>query len=440
MIKLLVITGTRPEIIKMSPILKNARTDSEFEVIHIDTFQHFDHKMNRQFFHDLNLTEPEYRFSLERKSEHTMISSMINQISKLIKEIKPSIVLAQGDTNTVMISAFVSHRLNYPFGHVEAGIRSFDLNMPEEVNRRIADLCASIHFCPTKLSGLNLISERINPERIFITGNTIVDVVKSIFPNLLEQMKESIQGLINPEKKNILLTMHRPINVDIKDNLIKILNVIRKTKEYHYILPIHPRTSKKLRHFGFYETIKDLDNCSLIDPLGYFDFLKLLTNVDLVVTDSGGVQEECLCLNKRCLTIRNNTERPETLYNEFNRLFDLEKQDLVEEIRSILILNNQLNYNGILGDGNSSNLILNIMKELDLKNIEFHSPRLMKWENYQYHLLQIKSDTSLKNFINSNNREVIAIYDTQGLPLIPNNDVILKQGFSVVTIGKIFNR
>lgn len=434
--KILIVTGTRPEIIKMSPIIQEAQRDPEIELTHADSSQHFDHNMNRQFFQDLDLSYPHYILSLERKNEISQISSIFGQLAQIIEKIKPDIVLAQGDTNTVMVAALLTKRLGYPFGHVEAGLRSFDLNMPEEINRRIADICSSIHFCPTHLSGLNLLFEGIEPQRIFITGNTIVDAVGNV-RNVIKNRKTNSKIGSSNFPKTILLTLHRPSNVDNPRNLELLLESFESLPDYQFVLPIHPRTSKSLKRFSLFERFNKIDNIKIIEPLGYLDFISLLLTVDLVVTDSGGVQEECYCLGKKCMTLRTNTERPETLTSGLNKLVNLNKIEIRETIIEMISLRDDPEMPILLGIGNSSETIIKIIKDLTVNDLNFLSPKLLNWQDYQYKLEAIPEKIKLIDYQKKVNRRILLIFNESGEPLLPNTDLMLKKKFKIVT-SRIF--
>lgn len=431
------ITGTRPEIIKMAPIIIRAQKDSEINLVHADSTQHFDDNMNRNFFIDLNLPYPDYILSLDRTSEITQLSSMLVEIAKTIEIINPDFILGQGDTNTVMASALTANRLGYKFGHVEAGLRSFDLNMPEEINRRIADICASIHFCPTNISGLNLIFEGIEPHRIYITGNTIVDVVKNIKSQIKERSKKHNFDSDPSFSKTILVTLHRPSNVDDESCLKNIFSRLEEMKEYQFIIPFHPRTLNNIKKFGLFNRMTKTPNFKILDPLGYFDFLSLLLSVDVVLTDSGGVQEECHCLSKRCLTLRNNTERPETISTGMNKLIDITSQNIRESIDEIINLKIQTPIPQLLGDGDSAVVILNLIKALSISDLDFRSPKMHKWSDYQYQQKTIEKEILLTKYEKEKNRRILMIFDHNGTSHIPESESILRKNYKVVLFGNL---
>lgn len=431
--KILVITGTRPEIIKMSPILHEAQRDPEIELIHADSSQHYDYEMNRQFFQDLKLPPPDYVLSLKRNNEISQISSLFGQLAQIISTVNPDIVLSQGDTNTTMITALVANRLGFPFGHVEAGLRSFDLSMPEEINRKIAATCAAIHFCPTHLSGLNLLFEGIDPNRIFITGNTIVDAVKNI-QNIINKKKMKVNLAVSSGlSKVILVTLHRPNNVDNPRNLEILLHSFESLPEYQFIFPVHPRTLKNLKKFSLFNKFEKISNLSIIDPLGYIDFISLLLSVDLVVTDSGGVQEECFCLNRKCLTLRTNTERPETLTSGLNRLVDMNGKEIQKEIVEMISSKKYNEIQQLLGKGDSSKKIIDIVKSLAKNDLNFLSPTMLKWEDYKYKLDVITETLNVKKYQKRHNRKIMIVFNDLGEPHIPKEDFKLCEKFKVVT-------
>ena len=304
--KICIILGTRPEIIKLYPLIqlfKKSRIN--FFIVH--TNQHKIYSMGKQFFKDFKI-KPDYILSTNKD----FLSESINQISKIYIKEKPDYIINQGDTYSVLASTIAFNNLKKKkckLVHLEAGLRSYDKSMPEEINRTIADHVGDILLAPTKISEKNLLKENIEKSKIYVVGNTISDAIlinkKKINSKILEKYKL--------QKKNFyLLTLHRPDMVDNKRNIIKILyffsNLLKK-KNIPMLFPIHPRTKNNLKNFP----IKNLNNIKIINPCNYFDFLSMQKYAKIVFTDSGGIQEESCILKTPCITIRKNTERPETL-------------------------------------------------------------------------------------------------------------------------------
>ncbi len=328
--KIAIVVGTRPEIIKMASVIKYCQKKKiDFFIIH--TGQHYSYGMDKVFFDELELPDPKYSLSIKssaaiRQGEHT--GKMMEAIEEVFLKEKPDIVLAEGDTNTVLAAALVSIKLYIKFGHVESGLRSFDKTMPEEINRTMADHMADFLFAPTETSRENLIRENISNKKIYVTGNTIVD---SVFWSLEKsQKRKNMLADLKLEKNNyFLVTAHRQENVDDKEklrNILKGLNAVQKRFKLPVIYPMHPRTQKMLSHF----TLDVPKSITIIEPLSYFEFLQLEAGSKLNFTDSGGVQEESCIFKVPCVTLRENTERPETLDINANILAGTNSEKILE--------------------------------------------------------------------------------------------------------------
>lgn len=347
--KISIIVGTRPEIIKMSPIIKECiKNKLDYFVLH--TGQHYSYNLDKIFFKELNLPTPKYNINCD--SNH--IGKMINNINKILLKEKPNIVLIEGDTFSVLSGATSTFKSNINIGHIEAGLRSFDISMPEEVNRIYTDHISDYLFAPTQISKNNLINEGIN-KNIFVVGNTIVDM---IYENI--NSKSSIINDLGIDKNNfILLTLHRQENVDNKEilsNIFKSINIIYKKYNLSIIYPIHPRTKKMINKFNL-----KIPKCiNLIEPISFFDFLNLEKNASIVLTDSGGVQEETCILKTPCITLRNNTERPETIKVGSNVLVGTNKNKILNNFERMI--NKKRNWKNPFGDGSTGKKIIKLIK------------------------------------------------------------------------------
>lgn len=303
------ILGTRPEIIKMSPLIRECESrDLDYFIIH--TGQHYSYKLDKIFFQELVLPNPNIELNTPPDSPCKQVGEMVVRLASVLEANRPDIVLVEGDTNTVLAGALAASKMNIKVGHVEAGLRSYDRSMPEETNRVITDHISDILFAPTENSRQNLLKEGIDDKRIHVTGNTIVDAIyqnKKIAdkkPTILRSMRLSPKGYF-------LSTIHRAENTDVKERLQGIitgLQQVRETYQYLIVLPLHPRTKKMIEHFHI-----STEGIDIIEPLGYLDYLQLESNAALILTDSGGVQEEACILGVPCVTLRDNTERPETI-------------------------------------------------------------------------------------------------------------------------------
>ena len=304
-----IIPGTRPEIIKMSPIIRACEALGE-DYFTLHTGQHYSYDMDRAFFEDLELPEPKYNLDVGSGTHAEQTGRIMTGIERILLEEKPEIVLVQGDTNTVLAGALAASKLHIKVGHVEAGLRSYDRRMPEEINRIVADHISDVLFPPTETAKKNLIEEGIPEERIFVTGNTVVDAVEQNLA-IARRKDDLLQQLGLTSKGFFLVTAHRAENVDTKQRLEGILQgleAIQSEFSLPIIFPMHPRTAKMAQAFGL-----SLDGIHVTEPLGYLDFLQLEANARLVLTDSGGLQEESCILGVPCVTLRDNTERPETV-------------------------------------------------------------------------------------------------------------------------------
>ena len=308
--KLGIILGTRPEIIKLSSIIRYCQKNRlKYFVIH--TNQHYSENMDAIFFKELELPKPKYNLRIGSGSHGEMTGGMMVKMEEVLLKEKPDVVLVQGDTNTVMSGALVASKLGIKVGHVEGGLRSYDRTMPEEINRIVTDHVSDFLFCPTKKQASILLREGIDKKKIHITGNTVVDAVFEC-SKIAEQRSDILVKHGLKRDDYVLVTSHRPATVDVKRNLQSVLHGIEKIvseSDKKIVFPIHPRTKKMIEKFK----IKLSRRFLLIDPVGYLDMLELQRNAFLIVTDSGGIQEESCILKKKCVVIRENTERPEAV-------------------------------------------------------------------------------------------------------------------------------
>jgi len=293
----------------------------------IHTGQHYSYNLDKIFFEELKLPKSDYNLEIGQisKTQGEQKGRMIIEIEKALKKDEKGDVIVQGDTNTVLAGALTAIKLNYPVAHIEAGLRSRDYRMPEEYNRIITDHCSTYLFPPTEKAEKNLIEENVPKEKIHVVGNTIVDATLQNI-EIAESKKEWIEKF--PDEY-ILLTMHRQENVDNKKELTSILEGIRKVKkelDLPIIYPMHPRTKKRIKEFGLEEQLKELE---VIDPVGYLEFLLMEKNAKVILTDSGGVQEESCILKTPCVTIRKSTERQETVEIGSNILAGTNADDIL---------------------------------------------------------------------------------------------------------------
>lgn len=424
--KIAVIIGTRPEIIKMAPVIDEIeRRNIDYILIH--TGQHYDHEMSDQFFLDLELRKPNFNIGVGSGSHGNQTATMMKGIEEVLAAEKPDIVLVQGDTNAVLSGALVASKLHIPVGHVEAGLRSYDKSMPEEINREVADVCSKLYFVPTEESAINLLFEGINPKDIVITGNTIVD---TCMRNLKIAEKKS-------EKKSdpyfdaeiLTLTMHRAENVDSKERLQNVVDALMELEDLTIVFPVHPRTVKTLEKFELLEKLEKASHIKLIKPVGYLDFLLLLSKSKFVMTDSGGIQEEAITLDVPCMTLRYNTERPETVKAGGNILVGAEKDKIISTVKEILddgdLYNKMKRAKNPYGEGNSSKRILDAILELyDVGGLKITVPEdIMK--NKTRELIEINENIDVYEFENKNDATVKLVFEN-GNAKFPYEDLNLK--------------
>jgi UDP-N-acetylglucosamine 2-epimerase (non-hydrolysing) len=354
--KICIILGTRPEIIKMSPIiLECQKRELDFFIIH--TGQHYSFELDKIFFEDLSLPKPKYNLDIGSGNHGEMTGKMLIAIESVLTKENPDIVLVEGDTNSVLAGALAAVKLNIKVGHIEAGLRSYDRFMPEEINRVMVDHVADFLFVPTLSTKENLLKEGIDRNKIFIVGNTIVDAV--LYNIKLAKSKSSILDKLEIKKDEYaLLTLHRPSNVDNKESFSQILNSLAHLKNFainNIIFPIHPRTEHNLKTFDLL-----LPECvKKIESVGYLDMLQLIDSAKIILTDSGGIQEEACILNTLCVTLRDNTERPETLKVKSNILAGNNRKIIINSVEQML--NEGGNWENPFGDGKSAMYILDVI-------------------------------------------------------------------------------
>jgi UDP-N-acetylglucosamine 2-epimerase (non-hydrolysing) len=364
------ITGTRPEIIKMIPLMKSLDSEGiDYKFIH--TGQHHDFELFLKFIEDFNVKMPDYNINLTPSSGSIeQLSEMILKIGRILKELQPSSVIVQGDTNSVVASAFAAIKSRIPLVHVEAGLRSYDWRTPEEHNRRIVDHMSNVLFAPTTQSERNLRNEQVQG-RIFMVGNTIIDAVELCMQLMntkycynhsdKKSILNKIKFKIDPAKC-VLLTLHREENVDNRDSLKQILSALADSG-LHFVCPMHPRTVKRIHEFGLEDLIST--SIKVIEPVGYFDLLTLLKICRFVISDSGGIQEEVTSphINKHALILRDSTERPESIASGHTIMCPIDYNEIRMSIRQIELGEFPATQDVCpYGDGNSAHKIVEILK------------------------------------------------------------------------------
>ena len=328
--KIVSIVGARPQFIKLAPLSKALREEGLNEII-VHTGQHYDDNMSDIFFEELNIPEPDYNLGIGSGSHGEQTGKMLIAIEEVLLKEKPDLVIVYGDTNSTLAGALASSKLHIKLAHVEAGLRSFNKNMPEEINRIVADHLSDILFCPTETAIRNLEKEGIT-KGVYLVGDIMFDALMH-FSKLSGEKSKILEDLKLRPKEYYLLTIHRAENTDSFDRLKNILLAIAQFKT-KVVFPIHPRTKNRIIEFGLENYVKN-DNILLIDPVGYLDMISLEKDALAIFTDSGGVQKEAFWLRVPCITLRDETEWIETVNYGWNRLVGADIEKILEAERNI---------------------------------------------------------------------------------------------------------
>jgi len=366
--KLALILGTRPEIIRMSPLIRFLEKEGEsrrIEFLIIHTGQHYDYEMDSIFFEELFLPDPEYNLKVGSGSHAKQFNKMSVMIEGILKKESPDATLVYGDTNTTLAGSLTSSKLGIPSIHLEAGCRSFDMNMPEEINRVCSDHISRILFPPDETAYSNLVKEGIEEERIFKCGNPLIDVC--LENSEIAEEKSDILNKLELKGEYAVLTLHRQENVDNEERLRNILENISEI-DIPVVFPIHPRTDKMIEKFGIKDMIKGI---KVTKPLGYLDFLKLMKNCKYVMTDSGGIQVESNILDKPCIVLRDTTEWKEEL-GAMSFLVSDDKRSIEEALEKIEKGTlSSMDYSHSIGSSEKIiDACLKVYKESDLKMLK----------------------------------------------------------------------
>jgi UDP-N-acetylglucosamine 2-epimerase (non-hydrolysing) len=331
--KILVVIGTRPNFIKVTQFRKVAMTYPEFDLKIVHTGQHYDGKMADIFFEQFNLT-PDFFLNIPPGNPNEQMQEIRIRLEKVIKEYSPDLVMVVGDVNSTLAAAETASALKIRLAHVESGLRSFDDTMPEEHNRILTDGLSDFHFV-TEQSGLdNLANEGKDQSKIFFVGNTMIDTMIAFEDKI--NSSGVIEHLKVIPKQFVLVTMHRPGNVDSKEGLEKLFDLVEKiTEKYDVVFPVHPRTVKNMQLYGLEAGFRNNKRLIFTEPLDYFSFQKLILKSALIITDSGGIQEESTFLKVPCLTLRPNTERPSTISIGSNELVEFNMDNILSKISEI---------------------------------------------------------------------------------------------------------
>ena len=325
--EVMLVIGTRPEIIKAAPLVREIVDTDSLYLSLIHTGQHYDNNLSGEFFDVLKLPQPDKHLEMGSGEHYEQTSRGIAQLGKVINTRDSAIVLAVGDTNTVEAAAIATSKMEVPFGHIEAGIRSYDRTMPEETNRIIADHLAEIGFAPTTEAKKNLAEEGMT-DAVYVTGNPVVDACIE-HSEIAENTSNALQRFEVEKDEFVLATIHRERNVTDTDRLSRIVESLVDSDTI-VVFPLHPRTKNAIEKAN----LSSGESVILTDPLDYLDFLNLLSNARAIITDSGGIQEEASVLETPCLTVRPNTERPETVAAGVNKL--VKPEEILPELNTLI--------------------------------------------------------------------------------------------------------
>ncbi|MCK4351997.1 UDP-N-acetylglucosamine 2-epimerase (non-hydrolyzing) [candidate division WOR-3 bacterium] len=334
--KIFLIGGARPNFMKLAPLLEELKKyPSKFNPILVHTGQHYDYELSGTFFYDLVLPEPDLYLGVGSGTHGDQTGRIMIEFEKVVLKEKPDLIIVVGDVNSTLACAVVGSKLMIPIVHVEAGLRSFDRSMPEEINRLVTDMLSDYLFTTEESGNKNLLHEGIPNSKIYFVGDIMID---SLFKSLETARKSNILKKLGLRSKEYaILTLHRPSNVDTKKILSQIISAIEEiTKSMKIVFPIHPRTKKNVAKFNLSLRLRRIKNLILTQSLGYLDFLCLEKNANFVLTDSGSIQGETTVLNIPCLTLRKNTERPITLEIGTNSLVGNNKSKIVKEAFKII--------------------------------------------------------------------------------------------------------
>lgn len=353
--KIATIVGARPQFIKLAPVSRELRKD--FDEVLIHTGQHYDYEMNRIFFEQLDIPEPDYYLGVGSGSHGYQTGEMLKKIEKVLMKENPRLVLVYGDTNSTLAGALAAVKLHIKVAHVEAGLRSFDKQMPEEINRILTDHVSDYLFAPTETAVKHLYNEGIT-ENVYLTGDVMYD---ALLHNIQIARKESdiLDRLHLKSKEYLLATVHRVENTDNKDNLTSIAEAFMESNEL-IVFPVHPRTLKYLDEYKLLDRINAASNIILLPPVGYLDMLVLEENAKKILTDSGGVQKEAYFLRIPCITLRERTEWIETVKDGWNLLVGADKHKILNAIFEFTPSGETYTYR--FGDGNASKKIVDILR------------------------------------------------------------------------------
>lgn len=365
--KILNVVGARPNLMKMAPLVTEMALHKEIEQRLLHTGQHYDDNMSTVFFRELGLPEPDSYLGVGSGSHAQQTAQVMIGFEKVCQEFGPDLVVLVGDVNSTLACAISAAKLWIPVAHVEAGLRSFDRRMPEEINRIVTDALSDLLFTTSQDAVENLVREGIEPRTVFFVGNVMIDTLHKHRERAAQRDVLASLGL-SPQSY-ALVTLHRPSNVDDPDTLSGILSALNTLQaRLPVVFPIHPRTRMNLQKFGLAHDTAAMKNLILTEPLGYLDFLCLMDQCRLVLTDSGGIQEETTILGVPCLTLRENTERPVTVTYGTNQVIGSRPERIRQASLAVLEGESRRNLRPPLWDGHAAERIVQIIMKAGLRS------------------------------------------------------------------------
>ena len=333
--RILIVAGARPNFMKIAPLLREFKTKQKYNVKLIHTGQHYDFTMSKVFFRNLRIPRPNYYLNVGSGTHAQQTADIMYAFEKVMNKERPELVIVVGDVNSTIACSLVAAKLHCPVAHVEAGLRSFDRSMPEEINRRVTDALSDYLFVSEKSGVINLKHEGIPDGKVFFVGNVMIDTLISNLSAINQTSR--LRGICMRGNKYCVVTLHRPQNVDSKQSLTEILKIFKSVSaKVSIVWPMHPRAKKMLIKFRLLKNFMAISNLVLLDPLGYIDFISLVKSAVFVLTDSGGIQEETTYLRVPCLTMRENTERPCTIMEGSNILVGRRKRVIINMVNKII--------------------------------------------------------------------------------------------------------
>src|SRR5215203_2200950 len=365
MLKVINVVGARPNFMKVAPIVAAMkRRPAKFQPLVVHTGQHYDSAMSDSFFRDLDLPQPDTHLGVGSGSHAAQTAAVMERFEPVVLREKPDWVLVVGDVNSTIACALVCVKLGVKVAHVEAGLRSRDRSMPEEINRLLTDQISDLLFTPSPDADENLIAEGIPKERIRFVGNVMIDSLQKNLQTARKLRTREALGLTGVDYA--LLTLHRPSNVDLRESFERILSALEViASRLPIVFPVHPRTRKTIAELGLSDRVERIKELRTIDPLGYLDFLNLSSGARLVLTDSGGIQEETTALGIPCLTLRENTERPITVEMGTNVVVGTDTSKIIEQAMAALNGSAKTSVRQPpLWDGHTSERILDALEEV----------------------------------------------------------------------------